>query len=1126
MILYPLFYRRNGVRRVGQMMTPPKTPLKDLELPRECIFHYAGESTSELGPPSDYPLFRHVVRPIYVYHVRDIGDRKGNPRKAAVQIDSMIRHYHTQNRRYRNAKFKDQVLKDALVPGVFNYALLPRLYHYMRSLYSNYNRWWNDASAVWKNIGELTGHSERQQFVVVRLPQLLPGISTLKIAAEDFQEPAMAAHDASFFKNNVALETMDDAQAEMSIALEAMTQRSLKVFNTPEACFLLEMWKWCGEQRAESLISHVPVDQLRKINLICIESGSWFVVNLGVINDWRIATKEELEANPNLNQKGLPADQFQRRFLRMMMSLMQNRSAAAPQVTEVVNQSDAEIIAARNSGASVPEETIDQTLAGKVIQAASDQPEPVADATGLQTTTFKQEIITPKLDPKTGAVVLVSKEVKVPEADLVDSANATIPSDTGSDIEIDHQLDAEITRDLAALDEIINTAPIEEEDLLATIMKPSADPGLEAGINDQINRLAESGQISAGEFRRYQQLSTRYKTLPAPNGKENLGSFIQIPKEDTEIKASQPVATDIKNVVDKTMLKSTLLQFDEQYITKVMEKNVAQMVLNIQKSGLCVTDYQVEQVDDIMGSYKVYTVRVTPVNGANSTLRFKLPVLSPDGSFVANGVTYRMRKQRGDRPIRKTGPDRVTLTSYYGKLFIMRSGKAVNDFGAWLRNQIMVMGLDESNDMITDLHPGNVFDNLYQAPRLYSALAQGFRSFKVLGRYEFSFDASQRFAEYGEELVKKVEADGNVIVGRETNGNLLVMDRDDALYVFEDGKLKELPAFTELIQLSTINGPVDFVEIKVLGRAIPLALVLGYEMGLETLMKTLRVQPRRVLAGQRLNLSEHEFAIQFADESLIFSRDNRMAALIFAGFRAYAKELRRWPVHEFDKRGVYLNLLESGGASARYIREIDLMYQMFIDPICRTLLEQMHEPTDFRGLLLRATQMLLTDHHPDELDNNYMRLKGNERMAGAVYSELVRAIRVHNGRSGKQRHPIDLNPYAVWKNINQDPSIMLVKNINPVENLKQQEAVTFSGTGGRSGRSMTKRTRVYHPSDMGTISESTVDSGDVAINTFTSADPQLTSIWGLSKPYDMEEKDPTALLSTSALLSPGSDRDD
>ena len=199
---------------------------------------------------------------------------------------------------------------------------------------------------------------------------------------------------------------------------------------------------------------------------------------------------------------------------------------------------------------------------------------------------------------------------------------------------------------------------------------------------------------------------------------------------------------------------------------------------------------------------------------------------------------------------------------------------------------------------------------------------------------------------------------------------------------------------------------------------------------------------------------------------------------------------------------------------------------MFIDPITRELLVEMGEPTVFTKLLLRASEMLCDDQHPDSQDTRYMRIKGYERFAGAVYAELVRSVRIHNGRPGKHRYGIELNPYAVWIGIQQDPAKDQVSEINPIQNLKETEAVTYSGTGGRGSRSMVKHTRIYHENDMGVISESTVDSSDVAINVFTSADPQFTSLRGTSKPYDPDKQGLTPLLSTSALVSPGSTNDD
>ena len=73
---------------------------------------------------------------------------------------------------------------------------------------------------------------------------------------------------------------------------------------------------------------------------------------------------------------------------------------------------------------------------------------------------------------------------------------------------------------------------------------------------------------------------------------------------------------------------------------------------------------------------------------------------------------------------------------------------------------------------------------------------------------------------------------------------------------------------------------------------------------------------------------------------------------------------------------------------------------------------------------------------------------------------------------------------------------------------------------------MVARTRVYHRSDMGVTSESTVDSSDVAVNAYMSANPKFNSLRGMADEWSMEEDGLTSLLSTSAMTSIGVLRDD
>jgi hypothetical protein len=244
------------------------------------------------------------------------------------------------------------------------------------------------------------------------------------------------------------------------------------------------------------------------------------------------------------------------------------------------------------------------------------------------------------------------------------------------------------------------------------------------------------------------------------------------------------------------------------------------------------------------------------------------------------------------------------------------------------------------------------------------------------------------------------------------------------------------------------------------------------------------------------------------------------------GFLDYEKAIKSYSVYQFDKRSVYLNVLESRKITTRYLREIDLLDKLFVDPITESILKEMNEPTTYRGLIMRSCELLLTDAHPRSLDLNFQRIKGYERVAGAVYSEMVNSIREHRGKLGRSSATIDLKPFAVWKKVVGDPAVKITEDINPINALKEIEAVTFSGVGGRNSRSLTRESREYDPNDLGVISESTVDSSDVAINVYTTANPNFSSVRGLTNRVSPDEIKSAQLFSTSALLAAGSDTDD
>jgi hypothetical protein len=434
------------------------------------------------------------------------------------------------------------------------------------------------------------------------------------------------------------------------------------------------------------------------------------------------------------------------------------------------------------------------------------------------------------------------------------------------------------------------------------------------------------------------------------------------------------------------------------------------------------------------------------------------------------------------------------------------------------------IGLDPDNDQITNLKLGNAFDQSIEVPRVYSLLSARFTQFAV-GPLQFYLSYHKRAAHFEQHgiRVEQVEKEGRTVIGMDRESlSPITVDASDTFYLGDE----PLGTLCQVVGLPEAKAPLDIAEVGVSNKVIPVGLVLAYQMGLSKLIEKLNCDVARHRRGSRFEMADDEYSVVFQDEVLVFSRLDRRASLVLAGLNRYHRALRQFSVWDFDRKDVYHNVLLDQGLGVRYLREIDTLFNVWVDPITKGLLEEMGEPTDFGGLLLRSADLLLHDHAPNEVEGEYMRYRGYERMAGMVYGELARACKAYHARSHYGDAAVDLNPHQVWQRIVGDPSSMIVEEANPFTVVNEQEIMTYRGDGGRSGKSMVKRTRIYSDTDVGVVSESTLDSGDVGVVAYLAPDANFTSTRGLTRRYDKSKDGAATLLSTAALNAPCADRDD
>lgn len=1093
MLRIPLYYKRYGVRRPGQIMTPRMFPLHTEQLPRNAVLHYLSDTRAEIGPRSDDNLLSKTKKVNYIQHVTEFVSDVGNPRPTFKLPNPMIMDYRRKNRKIRPVAKIENAIRDPQSVLIINYSILPHMRRYLRNRKSAYHEWYNLQSTIYSGMAGML-HLEtdnpdiapRNQFLEVRLPDKLPSIGVFRQGTN------------------------------------GLSRRVMEEFTTNEAFTLLDLWRWVGPTQDQSLLSEfIQTEDLNRVYFIFRSSTSWLVVNLGILDSWIKRDDGEGE--------GVDPLTFQLRFYRFLTKFYD---------TDMLQTADDDIEAVPDEDDDVPDRVEDAVLTvpvkvAKVPVKTRTAPDPAGALAGDPVVEDDDE----------DDIVDEARQDLIDELRRLDEMDEEMISTTLDEIQDAEEL--ELSEELDYVDEEVET-PFDDDDeeFMAereTIVASNGivGPGMEdapdgAPVDFEVAIISKAAELSSQrvitepQFRRMEAAAKQYKTLENPfNPKETIEKAITRPKERLRLKPD--TVPDMVEVLDKTLLTSTVEASNRHYVENVLEDDMVSMVMAVQQSPVAVTSYETEKVKDAVSDYTLHRVHLQPVTGKPSRIEFRTPNVQPNGVFISNGTKYRLRPQRGDLPIVKISEHRVALSSYYGKAMVERSQKSRHDYDKWLGEALVTVATDESNPIITDAVVVNssVLDR--KLPRIYNVISRRLSSFTSNGyKYQFAYNSR----DFDPEALKRLERGGRQVVVASRGNSYIVMDYGDVFYKTDlEGNLEPLGLAEDLFGLPD-KRPLPMVELKIFGKDIPVGVALAYLWGLDGLLRRIGAKPRRVAVGERVQLDKDEYAIVFKDETLVFDRTDYRTALFMVGFDAYRKTIRQYNYGEFNRKVVYGAVLEQHGIHLRYIRELDMMSALFIDPITRDLLEWMKEPTDFKRLLVRAVDMLLLPYVPktvkgaDDIVSNLERTKGYERFAGVIYNELIKSMRQYNTRNITTNSTISMNPHAVWTRIVTDGAATVVNELNPIENLKEIEVITYGGDGGRSKRAMTAETRLYRETDLGAISEATPDSADVGITAYRPPNPVETTVRGTVRAMDPKTDGASSLFSTSALLAPGAERDD
>lgn len=603
-----------GNRTVERLANPRIFNLSKLNLPKQNVYHYLPSIDADIAPSEKNPLFGDVSQRIPLYSYMNLATRAGSLNMRAYNQQHAIKQHVKQNRKLIPVFDLKMIKPNPLIPVIYNYGLADKRYKYLGDVNRiPYYKSFNMLNTLIKGMVDCyNAHGEfYNQFIFINVPELndIPKVSAMKNGC--------MVIDLKFFK----------------------------AFNTLEKQFIFEMWKFLGMRREKSLFKNIPKKLLDKINIVFTSNNVFTYYNLGKLDEWR-----KTEENPSGKiDPVMMSKNFMKMLIQLntasknkeMVELTDEEKVELEKQSEDIKGTDDEVFSAKKKDSETKNDSLEEN---QDIESDSDEDsdenqegneEVLEDKLKINNSenevnvSFKAEndIVSEIIDEED----IVSEDVKFDETitELTESKVVNLPEE--QEDEFDEIINAKLdVSDVLSLKNI----PIEETPVLVTRPHQAKTPDEKA--RTVLDEIARNQNMTVSKFDSLRKSLNKYKDIKlTKDSNKTVAELIDIKPEDVAI-------TEEEREV------SSLQVMDKKYITQVMERDIASMLVGIQGAGVLVQDIKKSEHENIAGGYDVYSMKIKPIEGESSTIRVRIPKIQPNGKFKVNSIDYFFKKQRRD----------------------------------------------------------------------------------------------------------------------------------------------------------------------------------------------------------------------------------------------------------------------------------------------------------------------------------------------------------------------------------------------------------------------------------------------------------------------------------------------
>lgn len=548
-----------------------------------------------------------------------------------------------------------------------------------------------------------------------------------------------------------------------------------------------------------------------------------------------------------------------------------------------------------------------------------------------------------------------------------------------------------------------------------------------------------------------------------------------------------------------------------------------------------VVDINVEDTSTNMDYVNTYTVKMEDGFGKRFTIKFDIPKFKNKRFMRLRGNEKTISGQLVLLPCQKTDNDTVQCVSNYKKIFLRRFGMQGKSYPAADKfiKTIRKMPLNKRNFKIY-FGDNSAICTKYDLPVDYIDIASQINRIET-PEYTFFFNQDEYYTKYKVDIKKGIPFAVNNHTGELVYYNKEIatrkIDKDDNTYVLTMSEFLGIYVcdlnddFKQIYITTKPATRLNYSQASIMASKIPLAVVIGYSIGLSAMVKLFTKKAVKPL-DKRSNIDTSIFDyIKFSDGYIAYPR-TYSNSMLFNGLAVCPTE--NYSIADMDKRSMWLDFLDNFGG--RILADgLDNFEDLFMDPITEEVCKHIGIPSDYFGLLKYGNDLLADNKYNRHTDISGNRYRTNEIIAGYFYQAICKSYEEYKAQIKRGRKVgMTMKQSAVIDIMFKDPTFGDLSILNPLLEIEAANSATFMGLSGmNSARSYSLDKRTYDDSMINKLALSTGFAANVGINRQTTIDMDVDTKRGYIKNSGVDDASITKSFSMTEAVTPfGTTRDD